>query len=94
MTEETTLLDPTHEMTPPGRQRRSPPATLDGLTVGLLDIGKTRGDVFINQLAHRLGERGIAVRRYAKPTNTRVAPEEVKRSIASECQVVVEALSD
>ena len=91
---ERTLLDPTHETAPPIRPRRPPPASLDGLTVGVLDIGKRRGDVFIDQVATRLGEQGHAVRRYAKPTNTRVAPEAVKQAIAAECHVVVEALSD
>ena len=57
-------------------------------------FGKARGDVFIDQLEARFGERGIAVRRYAKPTNTKVAPIELAQTIAEECDVVVEALSD
>ena len=39
-------------------------------------------------------ERGVTVRRYSKPTMTRVAPLEVKQKIASECDAVVEALAD
>lgn len=94
MRESFTLLDPTAEREAAMRARRTPPQSLDGRTVALLDIGKARGDVFLDRLEQRLGERGIRVRRYAKPTNTKVAPAEVAQSIATECDVVVEALSD
>ena len=50
--------------------------------------------MFLQHLGARLGERGLAVRHYAKPTNTKVAPAVLAQSIASECDVVVEALSD
>ena len=69
-------------------------AELAGRTIGLLDIGKARGDVFIRRLGERLGEHGLAVRHYAKPTNTKVAPAALAQAIASECDLVVEALSD
>ena len=39
-------------------------------------------------------ERGVTVRRYSKPTMTRVAPEPVKAAIAQECDAVLEALAD
>ena len=94
MNESTILLDPTPESGPARRRRRAPPASLDGLTVALLDIGKARGDVFIARLGERLGEHGVAVRHYAKPTNTKVAPTALAQTIAEECDVVVEALSD
>ena len=94
MRESFTLLDPTSEREAVRRARRAPPASLDGRTVALLDIGKSRGDVFLDRLDEQLSRRGITVRRYAKPTNTKVAPAQVAQSIASECDVVVEALSD
>jgi hypothetical protein len=94
MRETFTLLDPTAEREPARRERRAPPASLEGATVALLDIGKARGDVFIDQLGKRLVERGVGVRHYAKPTNTKVAPLEIAQAIATECDVVVEALSD
>ncbi len=94
MNERLTMLDPTAELSPAKRPRLAPPARLSGLTVALLDIGKARGDVFIDQLDTRLSERGLTVNRYAKPTNTKVAPVEVAQAIAAECDVVVEALSD
>jgi hypothetical protein len=94
MKEETVLLDPTSERAPAQRPRLRPPASLHGRTVALLDIGKSRGDVFLDQLGVRLGEQGIEVKHFAKPTNTKVAPVAVAQSIATECDLVVEALSD
>ena len=89
-----TLLDPTAETTPAIRQRLPRPATLDGLTIGLLDISKPRGDVFLDQLELRLRERGIQTKRYRKPTYARIAPVALRQTIASECDLVIEALAD
>ena len=69
-------------------------SSLDGLTVGILDIAKARGDVFLKRLGERLGERGIAFKHYAKPTNTRPAPLPLAQQIATEVDVVIEGLSD
>ena len=90
----TVLLDPTSERTPTRRPRLKRPVSLDGLTVGILDIAKARGDVFLKRLGERLGERGIAFRHYAKPTNTRPAPLPLAQQIATEVDVVIEGLSD
>lgn len=90
----TVLLDPTSERTPTRRPRLKRPASLDGLTVGILDIAKARGDVFLKRLGERLGERGVAFRHYAKPTNTRPAPLPLSQQIATEVDVVIEGLSD
>ena len=94
MRETFSLLDPTAEREAAMRARLAPPASLDGRTVGLLDIGKSRGDVFLDRLESRLSERGISVRRYAKPTNTKVAPVALAQTIATDCDVVIDALSD
>ncbi len=94
MTDAVVLLDPTAETTPAKRKRVSPPGSLDGKTIALLDIGKARGDIFLDQLEAGMVSRGLKVKRYAKPTNTRVAPVAVAQAIATECDVVVEALSD
>lgn len=90
----TIVLDPTDER---GAAHRSPaarPASLEGLRVGLLDISKPRGDVFLDRLAELLAERGVATKRYAKPTFTKPAPMDLRREIAAECDVVIEALAD
>jgi hypothetical protein len=90
----TTLIDPTAEREVAARPRVPRPAALDGLTVAVLDISKPRGDVFLDRIAERLGERGIAVKRYRKPTVTRPAPVALQQQIALEAQIVVEGLAD
>jgi hypothetical protein len=88
------MRDPTSEAGSQRRPRTAPPPTLDGITVALLDIGKARGSEYIDRLQSRLAERGIASKRYRKPTNTRVAPTGLLQRIATEAQVAVVALSD
>jgi hypothetical protein len=90
----TTILDPTSERTVAERQRLDRPASLEGLTVGLLDISKPRGDVFLNRLEERLVGVGADVKRYRKPTFTKPAPVDLRHRISVECQVVIEALAD
>ena len=89
-----TILDPTGERTVAERPRRPRQASLDGLTVGLLDISKPRGDVFLDRLAGRLTEVGAWVKRYRKPAYTKPAHVDLRHAIATECQVVIEALAD
>jgi len=88
------LRDPTAEVASELRPRQSPLPTLEGKSVALLDIGKMRGDEFIDRLEILLNVRGIATRRYKKPTNTRVAPTEIIHDIILNCHAVVMALSD
>ena len=88
------LLDPTSERNVLERSRVDRPATLTGKTIGLLDISKPRGDVFLNRLEQRLGELGATVLRYRKPTFTKPAPVDLRHEIATKCEVVIEALAD
>jgi hypothetical protein len=88
------LRDPTAETSSLKRARRAPPASLAGLTVGLFDIGKTRSDEFFNQVEKRFVERGLKVKRYGKPTNSKVATPENVQKVADEADVVVIGLSD
>ncbi len=90
----TIVLDPTGERHAIERARTPRPASLAGLTIGLLDISKARGDVFLDHLATRLIERGHTVERYRKPTFTKVAPVDLRQRIATQCHVVIEALAD
>jgi len=94
MSEPTILLDPTAEREPVARALSARPASLEAAVVGILDISKARGDVFLDRVAERLGERGVAVRRYRKPTFTRPAPAALVQKIAAESTLVVEGLAD
>lgn len=88
------LRDPTAESSPVRRARLAPPLSLDGKTVALMDIGKSRGSEFIDRLEGHFKKAGVATRRYAKPTNTKVAPTALMQQIAAEAQLAVIALSD
>ena len=68
--------------------------SLEGRCIGLLDISKARGDVFLDRLEERLRERGADVTRYRKPTFTKPAPADLRQQIAVQCDAVVEALAD
>jgi hypothetical protein len=91
----TQILDPTDERAPIRRTLAARTGAITG-TVALLDISKPRGDVLMDQLAARLGARlpGVRFARYAKPTFTKPAPDDLRRRIAEECGFVIEALAD
>jgi hypothetical protein len=91
----TTILDPTDERTPIARSLTPRPEAITG-TVGLLDISKPRGDVFLRRLEERLRERlpGVDFRPYRKPTFTKPAPADLRRKMLAECDFVIEALAD
>jgi hypothetical protein len=88
------MRDPTAETASTLRERVAPLTSLEGKTIALMDIGKMRGDEFIDRLEQLCHARGLKTRRYKKPTNTRVAPREMINDIATNCQAVIIALSD
>ena len=88
------LLDPTGERSPATVALLPRPASLRGRTVGLLDIGKARGDIVLDRLAELLAAEGVVVRRYRKPTFAKVAPVDLRHEIAQQCEVVIKALAD
>ena len=90
----TTLLDPTNETAPATRARLARLSSLEGVTVGLLDISKPRGDLFLDRLEEALKQQGAAVKRYKKPTFTKPAPVDLRQQVATECGAVIEALAD
>lgn len=91
----TTILDPTDERVPVERQLTPRSGEISGV-IGLLDIRKPRGDVFLDRLDARLREElpGVEVRRFAKPTFTKPCPDDLRLQIKDECDFVVEALAD
>jgi hypothetical protein len=94
MTDQQILYDPTAEHSPIIRPRIERPASLEGLTFGLLDIAKARGDVFLDRLEELLGELGHKVNRYRKERFSILAPDELQHQITAECDIVIEALAD
>ena len=91
----TTILDPTDEREPIGRQLTRRPEQITG-TVGLLDISKPKGDVLLDRIESLLNERlpDVSVKRYAKPTFAKPAPDPLRRQMMEEVDFVIEALAD
>jgi len=88
------LLDPTGERSQAARARLPRLASLAGRRIGLLDISKARGDVFLDRVESLLRQRGAEVLRFRKPTFTKPAPIDLRQEIATRCDAVVEALAD
>ena len=88
------ILDPTSERKLGSRELLARPATISGQTIGLLDISKARGDIFLNQLESRLTTAGAKVLRFRKPTFAKPAPVDLRHEIATKCTLIIEALAD
>ena len=69
--------------------------TLDGKTIGILDIGFPNGSVFLDRVEQILKDRyGVAAFvRHAKPSPARTADEEVRRELIEACDAIVEGTS-
>ena len=89
-----TMRDPTAETTSEQRNRIPPKVDLANATIGLLCISKERSEEFLDSVETQLSNRGLKVLRYAKPTHTKPAPENVIQDIVEYCDVVVEGLAD
>lgn len=88
------VLDPTGERHVAERARVPRPTSIAGKRIGLLDISKPRGDVFLDRLEELLTGAGASVLRYRKPTFTKPAPVDLRHEIATQCDLVIEALAD
>lgn len=89
-----TMRDPTAETTAVRRNRIPPKAVLANATIGLLSISKERSEEFLDTVEAQLTKRGLKILRYAKPTHTKPAPENVIQDIVEHCDVIVEGLAD
>lgn len=93
----TTLINPCNESLRDARQPAPKLATLAGKTIGLLDISKPGGNLFLDHLEGLLKNR-FAVKevvRITKPTFTKPAPEAVIEHLRqARCDGVIEALAD
>ena len=91
----TTILDPTDERVPIERKLALRTGSVTG-RVALLDISKPRGNVLLDRLEVLLAERlpDVTVRRYAKPTFTKPAPESLRQEIRADNDFLIEALAD
>ena len=88
------LLDPTGERETSQRANAARLPALSKSRVGLLDISKARGDVFLDRVESKLQASGAIVERFRKPTFTKPAPLDLRQQIAERCDAVIEALAD
>ena len=88
------LIDPTNEVSPTLRAAAPRLPSLAGRTVGLLDISKARGSIFLDRIEERLSADGVKVLRFMKPTFAKVAPVDLRQKIRERCDAVIEALAD
>ncbi len=91
----TTILDPTDEKVPVTRQLTPRTGSISG-SVALLDISKPRGNVLLDQIETLIASRlpDVKINRYAKPTFTKPAPDDLRQEIKSDNDFVIEALAD
>ena len=91
------LVNPMNEAVPEEASAAARLQTLAGKTIGLLDISKPGGDIFLDRVAALLAERfGVAqVLRFKKPTFAKPAPPGVTEAlVAAHPDAVVEGLAD
>ena len=90
------LLDPT-EKVDRGQKVFAPRLdTLDGTTIGLLDINKSKGVYFLDRIEETLRTRyGVKeVLRRKKVSPGRLASAQLQEELREKCDAVIEALSD
>jgi len=90
------LLDPTDKVDR-GQKTFAPRLdTLDGTTIGLLDINKAKGVHFLDRIEEVLRTRyGVKeVLRRKKVSPGRLASEQIHTELREKCDAVIEALSD
>ncbi len=92
--EQRTVLDPTSEQKPKSIPLAPRLSSLEKSTIGLLDISKPKGHVFLDRVEQELRALGATVLRFQKPTFAKPAPVDLRHEIATRCDAVVEALAD
>lgn len=95
MHDSTVILDPTDEREPISRPLATRHGKLDG-ALAIVDISKSRGDVFCDELHHLVAGRlpGLEVVRLRKPTYTKPAPADLRAEVVARCTAVIQALAD
>jgi hypothetical protein len=90
------MYDPTASPTSSVTPLAARVADLNDKVIGMLDISKPKGNLFLDRIAERIQERfqPRQIIRRMKPTFTRPAPEEVRKELEQTCDVVIEALAD
>ena len=91
-----TVLDPTVEPAPGGLVQASRVTEIRGLSVGLIDNGKPKADVFLRRLGTVLKEKyGVGdVHVIRKDDASTVAAPEILVDVARRCHIVIAGVGD
>ncbi|MGQ4810637.1 hypothetical protein NKDENANG_04135 [Candidatus Entotheonellaceae bacterium PAL068K] len=92
----TKLYDPTATPTSSTTSLAARVPDLNGKVVGMLDISKPKGNLFLDRLAERIAAQFQPrdIIRRMKPTFARPAPEEMRKELEQKCDLIIEALAD
>jgi hypothetical protein len=90
------VLDPTDEPEKTRFTLAPRPATLAGLTVGIIDNGKKNSDYLLKGILKRLEQAApLAGQVYVrKPSVSHGIPLEMAQELAGNCQVVIAGIGD
>ena len=88
------LYDPTGETNSVFRKPQSLPTDLTDKNLVLFDIGKPRSKEFLDYFEENLRQKGLVPKHATKPTNAKIATQEVINFMVKEADVVIGALSD
>ncbi|MFB6346257.1 MAG: hypothetical protein ABEK50_10865 [bacterium] len=91
-----TYLDPTSQPDTGDANVSDRPESLEGLTIGLLDNGKTKADRLLELVAAELSDRhsNLTLETVGKPSPFKPAPNEKIESIASQFGAVITGIGD
>ena len=87
-------LDPTGELNYTFREPLKKLEFRQGVTLGLLDISKAKGNVFLDKLEEMFRAENIKIKRFKKTTFARPASLALVQEIAATVDVVIEGLAD
>ena len=92
----TKLYDPTAAPVADAASLAARLPDLHGKVIGLLDISKSQGNHFLDRIEEWLHEthQPSAVVRRMKPTFARPAPEDMRKELEQQCDLIIEALAD
>ena len=83
------ILDPTSELRTTARPRAPRLQSLEGATIGLLDISKPMGDIYLDVIESDLKRRGARVERFRKPMPSGLGTEEEKKELLQDAAGLV-----
>jgi len=91
-----TVLTPTNQPVQTAFEMAPRPASLKGLTLGLIDNGKRNSDYLVKSIGRRLKERfGLQTEIHVKkPSPSHAISEDAARELAEKAQLILAGIGD